>query len=522
MTRGGIQLGNGAEPRFAAFISYSHADAAIAAKLQRKLEQYRLPRHVAALHPEQSADIGRIFRDREDLAAAPSLSDAIRDALAAAEALIVICSPDARSSHWVSQEIELFRKLHPDRPVLAALVRGEPGEAFPSALTNDGLEPLAADLRSEADGWSLGFLKIVAGIAGVPLDTLIQRDAQRRVRRVMWITVGALTAMLAMGVMTTLAISARNEAARQRAEAEGLVEYMLTDLRTRLKGVGRLDVMESVNDRAKEYYGNDSIKGRLLEAQLLHAMGEDFDKQGKLEQAEARFQDAHRQTAAILNSHPRNADVVFTHAQSEYWIGYVHYLRKDYRKSAVYWNNYKKQASQLATMPGEKLRGAMELGYANNNLCVLAVDSNGQTSEPAESCGDAVAAQRKISALNPSDPAAKLSLANSIAWLADAEENIGKLDRSQNLRNEQLSILEKLLKGDPKNQDYAEFRLTAMTALARLDRKSGRMEGARQRLAWARKIGAELKRHDPNNATWADRLNRIDNEMELASKGSTR
>ncbi len=280
--------------------------------------------------------------------------------------------------------------------------------------------------------------------------------------------------------------------------------------------------MESVNDRAKEYYGNDSIKGRLLEAQLLHAMGEDFDKQGKLEQAEARFQDAHRQTAAILNSHPRNADVVFTHAQSEYWIGYVHYLRKDYRKSAVYWNNYKKQASQLATMPGEKLRGAMELGYANNNLCVLAVDSNGQTSEPARSCGDAVAAQREISALNPSDPAAKLSLANSIAWLADAEENIGKLDRSQNLRNEQLSILEKLLKGDPKNQDYAEFRLTAMTALARLDRKSDRMEGARQRLAWARKIGAELKRHDPNNATWADRLNRIDNEMELASKGSTR
>lgn len=522
MTGGGIQSGNGAEPRFAAFISYSHADAAIAAKLQRKLEQYRLPKHIAALHQDQANEVGRIFRDREDLAAAPSLSDAIRDALSAAEALIVICSPDARASHWVSQEIELFRKLHPDRPVLAALVRGEPGDAFPPVLTEGGLEPLAADLRNQGDGWSLGFLKIVAGIAGVPLDALIQRDAQRRVRRVMWITAGALMAMLAMGVMTTLAISARNEAARQRAEAEGLVEYMLTDLRTRLKGVGRLDVMESVNERAKEYYGNDSIKGRLLEAQLLHAMGEDFDKQGKPEQAEARFQEAHHQTAAILNSHPRNADVVFTHAQSEYWVGYVHYLRKDYRSSAVYWSNYRKQASQLATMPGEKLRGAMELGYANNNLCVLAVDSKGQTSDPVKSCGDAVTAQRKISALNPSDPAAKLSLANSIAWLADAEENSGELDRSRNLRNEQLSILEGLLRGDPKNQDYAEFRLTAMTALARLDRKSGRMASAWQRLVLAQKIGAELKKHDPKNATWANRLSRIENELKLVGKGSTR
>ena len=33
--------------RFAAFISYSHADAYAAAKLQRKLERYRLPSRIA-------------------------------------------------------------------------------------------------------------------------------------------------------------------------------------------------------------------------------------------------------------------------------------------------------------------------------------------------------------------------------------------------------------------------------------------------------------------------------------------
>ena len=36
--------------RFAAFISYSHADAAQAAKLQRRLERYRLPKHIAGTH----------------------------------------------------------------------------------------------------------------------------------------------------------------------------------------------------------------------------------------------------------------------------------------------------------------------------------------------------------------------------------------------------------------------------------------------------------------------------------------
>ena len=170
--------------RFRAFVSYSHADATIAQKLHRKIETYRLPR---PLRPDPITDenhgrLGRIFRDREDLPAAEDLSESVKQALAGSQVLVVVCSPDARGSIWVAREIELFRSLHPDRPVLAALVRGEPEEAFPPALL-DGAEPLAADLRKQGDGWRLGFLKIVAGIAGVPLDALVQRDAARCISR---------------------------------------------------------------------------------------------------------------------------------------------------------------------------------------------------------------------------------------------------------------------------------------------------------------------------------------------------
>ena len=44
--------------RFAAFISYSHADAEIAAKLQRQLERYRLPKHADAWASLEELDGG--------------------------------------------------------------------------------------------------------------------------------------------------------------------------------------------------------------------------------------------------------------------------------------------------------------------------------------------------------------------------------------------------------------------------------------------------------------------------------
>lgn len=72
MKRGKNDNRDGGETRFAAFISYSHADAEAAAKLQRQLERYKLPKNVGVAAQSQERRLGRVFRDRDDLAAAPA------------------------------------------------------------------------------------------------------------------------------------------------------------------------------------------------------------------------------------------------------------------------------------------------------------------------------------------------------------------------------------------------------------------------------------------------------------------
>jgi hypothetical protein len=229
-----------------AFLSYSHKDQEAADWLHDELEGFRVPRALAGRLTENGVipkQLKPIFRDRQELAAADDLGEEIREALDASRFLIVLCSPAAAKSRWTNAEIEAFKRTHPDGGVLAVIVGGEPFasdaagfadlECYPPALTQrydrrgrptgKRIEPLAADLRDTGDGRRMGFLKLVAG----------------------------------MGITSTLAIAAiqaRDAARDQRREAEGLVAFMVGDLKDKLEPIGRLDALDGVGARVLAYY----------------------------------------------------------------------------------------------------------------------------------------------------------------------------------------------------------------------------------------------------------------------------
>ena len=509
--------GGGGEPaRYRAFISYSHRDATVGRRLHRRLERYKVPQRLVGRTTPRGVvprRLGPIFRDREDLPAADSLTDEVRAALAGSACLIVVCTPAARQSLWVSREVALFRSLHPDRPVLAALIAGTPAESFPtSLLQGDGdhgvREPLAADLQPAGDGPRLGFLKLVAGVVGVGLDELVQRDAQRRLRAVTAVTAMALSGMLIMALLTATAIGARREAERQRAEAEGMVEFMLTDLRETLERVGRLDAMDAVNTRALEYCEAQDLRrlppGSLERcARVLLMSGADLQELGQREAAMRRFVQARRTTAALLAADPANPDRMWGHAQSEQAVGELALLQADKDDARTALEAYSDLADRLVVREPGNARYLQEAGFARGNLCSLALSAPIRPAAALADCRIALARMEAAAAAAGDPDAYDLELANRHAWLADAWRENGDDAKARELRLAQEVIVRRLLARDPKDMKARWHEVALNRALASLEYTAGRPDLARQRFQQALAGADAMVAHDPENAEWA-------------------
>src|SRR5271165_4010433 len=173
--------------KFRAFLSYSHADTPLAKWLHSSLERFPLrglSGRQTALGPVPK-QLRPIFRDREDFSAGGPLNDQSIAALDASAALVALCSPASAKSHYVNEEIRLFKHRCPGRPIVPVILAGKPDggeqECFPPALRFEldsegkitdrpAATTIAADVREEGDGRDLALAKVAAALIGVPSD----------------------------------------------------------------------------------------------------------------------------------------------------------------------------------------------------------------------------------------------------------------------------------------------------------------------------------------------------------------
>lgn len=455
-----------------------------------------------------------IFRDRTDLPANADLKARIDSALEESAFLIVVCSPDAAASHWVNDEITRFRELHGYQRVLAVIVRGSPGHkesgCFPPALHARVTEadtpshgPIAADLRPGGDGRRLVRLKLVAGMLGVGLDELIRRDDQRRHRRLVGVTLGSLAGMAIMGALAAAALFSRNEAQQQRAHAEGLIEFMLTDLRKRLEQGGHLDLMDGAGREALAYYQAQS-PGALdamslsRRARALRLVGEIRLQRGDLTEALKSFEEASTTTAELVARTPSDGAILFNHAQNVFWVGEIARQRGDVQQAEASFRTYRALAEKLVMLDPRNDSWRAEVGYAENALGILLLQQ-GHVVEAAAAFRQLIAIGGDLALRHPDDVEAQMALGQGHAWLADSLQRQGQLAEARTHRETELALYKKVLAHDPTIRQAKLASIVARQTLGRLAMIHGNLPVALAHFRGCVSDGEALLVNEQNN-----------------------
>jgi hypothetical protein len=172
---------------FDVFISYSRTDVRLARSLHLALDRVEVPIDAGGVGPHL-----RVFRDETDIRGT-RYYDSIDSTLRSSRKLLVLCSPSARKSEYVNDEIRRFLSHHSLTDVIPVIASGLPNnattsddmKAFPELL---GDTPLAADLSSfeprrhrlRDREWEPAWHLILANLFDLPRSVLDERAARVR------------------------------------------------------------------------------------------------------------------------------------------------------------------------------------------------------------------------------------------------------------------------------------------------------------------------------------------------------
>jgi tetratricopeptide (TPR) repeat protein len=557
---------------YRAFISYSHADEVWGKWLHKALETWRTSSRRADKQSPPNPiprKLSPVFLDREELASATDLGRTVNEALAHSEALIVICSPQAARSHWVNEEVLAFKRMGRSERVFCLVVDGEPNatnlpgreseECFCPALrhridtqgqlTEERIEPIAADVRPGKDGKTNARLKLVAALLGVEFDAIKQREVRRHTRRMAIIAGVSCIGMTVMAVLAAVAVRERNDARLHRQQAEDLVGYMLGDLRISLDAVGRLDLLDGVATHAMRYFeaqadpGDADSRARRSNALLL--LGRVRLDQGKVADANRAFNESLRssQTGAAAGDQPA---LQLAKVDAHFWLGtaawqdgdtaealrqfhaalpavtsltavrpndddalqrlawlqsntgHVFEAQGDWRRAMAAYSAELRASQRLLARRPRNRAYRTELAVAHDNIGAL-LYAHGQFDGAEQHYTAERVAFAGLVSEKPGDAEARTQLAIAQAFLAQVAESLGHMDSARDSLREAKSIGESALASDPDNVDKLGDLASYCRRLARNLRLTGDASAAAPVLQQAAALYARMVQRAPTS-----------------------
>ncbi|HEX2061441.1 MAG TPA: serine/threonine-protein kinase [Thermoanaerobaculia bacterium] len=340
------------------------------------------------------------------------------------------------------------------------------------------------------------------------LDEKPQRVARRSIVAALALiaVLGAWRYTVDLRAERAVALEARGEAERRRAQAEDLINFMVGDLRNRLEPVGRLDVLDAAGERVLKYI--EAFSPSLMSAdelartsKALNQLGEVRIAQGKLHEALAMFQKSLQFAQEAARRDPQSGEARLAVGTAHFWIGDVYRRQADLDRALQHYTAYMNVADALAAREPSNDKYQLERAYGHSSVASI-----------FERRGDLAAAlehlqlTRKIKgdrvAVAPDDPARKADLANTLNRIGWVLERSFDLRGARDHYEQELATYAALMAAEPRNARWKERLGTTHNFMAYVLELMGDVPGALEHRRAEVGVTRELHHFDRENVTW--------------------
>ncbi len=408
---------------------------------------------------------------------------------------------------------ELFtgqRAYPPHLPRPELLRRVARAETLPVVGVDHDLARLVQQLESHAPS------RRPTAVEAADRLSRIRGKPRRRARRAAAATALLLVALAGLKYTVdlrherSLAVAAREEADGRRTQAEGLISFMLGDLRAKLEPVGRLEVLDEVGDKAREYFASVP-EAQLTDVELfrrsqaLRQIGEVRVAQGQLDKALVVFRESLKLAEDLARRDPERGAWQVGLGASHFWVGYVAFYQGRTQEAEAPFLRYLEIAQALVAGEPANREYRSELAYAHSNLGSLR-EKQGDLDGALAAFDAALSVKRSLLADKPDDAPLQLDVAHSHNTVAVIHEKRGALDEALQHFRADVDIKQRLSAQDPANTRWTDFLAISYGYLAGVLEARGEDAEAASLLDEALRIRRRLAAHDPSNADWSRQL----------------
>ncbi|PKH33571.1 winged helix-turn-helix domain-containing protein [Shewanella sp. ALD9] len=332
-----------------------------------------------------------------------------------------------------------------------------------------------------------------------------QANIGRWRRRAVMLALVALT--LISVAMSVRSIEAETQAQQKRLAAENLLGFMVGEFADKMRGIGRMDLLDGISNKALEYFSDFSaddasylsFEARFQHSQTLEAMGEVAYSRGNNDEAHSALIAARERMLPLLEMQPQHLSLLKTLGANAFWLGQLEYDQNDWTAAQPWFEQYLTYSQTMYQYAPDDNDALMELSYAQNSLGSIYMKQQNFT-DAREAFEQSLQLKLQLWDKDQTNNQLIADIADTRSWLASAASDQGDISTAIKIHQQ---IQQQFNNNSLEKQPYLLERLSSSYALlARLLSYQNHQQQAFEKAQLSLVTITNALKQDPENDVW--------------------